>query len=469
MNDKNAIKTEKPDKKVGENNKKEEKDEGLEKWTSGEGEGEEEWKVIENKKDSVIIKNAKTEKVIMATKLDGNWQIIDGKKEMITHIGDKPMIRVLERYVETGDLPKAKKPPKKDVIPKEDRELIMAKMGFTEIKSKPDLWMKKILLDEHQKEPTVLWVDFRKSEKGQYWTSNPKLESLRLKTLGEVKALKLIRNGIIDPSKWDTNKPLETTNPEGGKEFVELSWTPEEMKKKEDEKKMVEENRERKKKEVEPNDIGKEMIPTEKIEKEEPKGAVVEVVPQMEIPVERAKQQLEQLQDFVRSVMVKNQDYGKIPGVNKPSLFKSGAEKLLNVMGMSAEFELMDKIEDWDNGFFHYRYKCIVRSKKYGHKVAECEGSCNSKEDKYRWRWIPEWKLPEGTNTSKLEYKTREYKSGSRKGEKYKLYRMENDDPYTLVNTLQKMSQKRSLVGATLIATRTSMTFTQDVEDMGYG
>ena len=43
---------------------------------------------------------------------------------------------------------------------------------------------------------------------------------------------------------------------------------------------------------------------------------------------------------------------------------------------------------------------------------------------------------------------------------------LENDDPFSLVNTLQKMAQKRALIGATLHATRASGYFTLDIEDI---
>jgi hypothetical protein len=45
------------------------------------------------------------------------------------------------------------------------------------------------------------------------------------------------------------------------------------------------------------------------------------------------------------------------------------------------------------------------------------------------------------------------------------LYRIPNPDVADLVNTIQKMAQKRALVAATLIATSASEFFTQDVED----
>ena len=45
------------------------------------------------------------------------------------------------------------------------------------------------------------------------------------------------------------------------------------------------------------------------------------------------------------------------------------------------------------------------------------------------------------------------------------LYRIPNPDAADVVNTIQKMAQKRALVAATLIATSASEFFTQDVED----
>jgi hypothetical protein len=45
------------------------------------------------------------------------------------------------------------------------------------------------------------------------------------------------------------------------------------------------------------------------------------------------------------------------------------------------------------------------------------------------------------------------------------LYRISNPDAADLVNTIQKMAQKRALIAATLIAVSASEFFTQDVED----
>lgn len=181
-------------------------------------------------------------------------------------------------------------------------------------------------------------------------------------------------------------------------------------------------------------------------------------VPTMAISLEKAQEQLRLLQQFVQSQMVPGEDYGKIPGVDKPSLFKAGAEKLLNIYGFAVQFSLVDKIEDWEHGRFSYTYKATIVNKRTGLVEAETVGNANSMEARYRYNWVPAFKVPKNVDKSTLA--TRETKNGKT------LYRLENEDPYTLVNTLMKMSQKRALVGATLAATRSSGIFTQDVEDM---
>lgn len=153
--------------------------------------------------------------------------------------------------------------------------------------------------------------------------------------------------------------------------------------------------------------------------------AVKDIVPKFEITVPEAKQRLKELNDFIKTVMVNKVDYGTIPGINKPTLFKSGAEKLENIYGLYHEFESLDKKEDWDKGFFFYRYKCIVFRRKDQIKVSEGIGSCNNKEK-------------------------------SRIGQ----------DPYNVINTIDKMAQKRAFVAAILSACRVSSEFTQDVEDI---
>lgn len=152
----------------------------------------------------------------------------------------------------------------------------------------------------------------------------------------------------------------------------------------------------------------------------------VEYVPTMALSLDEAAAKFKELEQFIKSQMHENEDYGRIPGCPKPSLFKPGAEKLAILYGFSPRLEILKELQDWDKGFFYYEIKCTLVSKRSGHIVAEGIGSCNSKEKKYR-----------------------------------------NSDAFTLDNVMLKMAKKRALVDAVLTATRTSGLFTQDVEDLG--
>lgn len=120
------------------------------------------------------------------------------------------------------------------------------------------------------------------------------------------------------------------------------------------------------------------------------KGSIVQmpaVMPVMDIAsaVARYKQMVE----FVKSVMEPGTDFGVVPGTDKPTLLKPGAEKLCTFFGLSAEFNMIASVEDWtgrDHGepLFDYTFKCrLLRS---GNLVAEGVGSCTSWEKKYRYR-----------------------------------------------------------------------------------
>ncbi len=176
--------------------------------------------------------------------------------------------------------------------------------------------------------------------------------------------------------------------------------------------------------------------------------------------VDEMEERMHIMQDFIKRAMVEGQDFGKIPGTDKPTLLKPGAEKLGTFYGYSNKVDVVNKIEDWKGGFFHYEVKVTLVNKKTGCVEAEGIGSCNSKEARYRYRWAFENQLPRGVSKEELPKK-----AINKNGKTYTLYRTENDDVFTLPNTLLKMAKKRAFVDATLSATRTSGIFTQDVED----
>lgn len=188
---------------------------------------------------------------------------------------------------------------------------------------------------------------------------------------------------------------------------------------------------------------------------------------------------------FAHKVLRENVDFGIIPGTQKPTLLKPGAEKLTTFFGLTTRFILLEKTEDWAGDqhggepLFYYVYRCqLWRSDLL---VAESDASCNSRESKYRWR-NSERLCPECGKATIIKGKA-EYGGGfvcfAKKGgcgTKFKdtepaileqvLGRVANPDIFDQINTLQKMAQKRALIAVTLLAVNASEFFTQDVEDL---
>lgn len=163
-----------------------------------------------------------------------------------------------------------------------------------------------------------------------------------------------------------------------------------------------------------------------------------------------------EFQATVKELFVKDHDFGVIPGTQKPTMLKPGAEKLAKLLGLADTYDFLDRSEDWERGFFNYTVRCRLVSMESGTVVAEGLGNCNSWEAKYRWRWVWPRDL---TEAEKVGLKTRTLRNGGTQ------YRIENDDIYSQVNTVIKMAKKRALVDAALSAGRLSDVFTQDMDD----
>lgn len=233
------------------------------------------------------------------------------------------------------------------------------------------------------------------------------------------------------------------------------------------------------------------------------------VMPVMEMA--EATKRRNALVEFTRQIMVEGVDFGVVPGSEKKTLLKPGAEKLSTFFGLTPTFEEVGTVERWDAAepLFSYKYKC--RLFRGDMLIGEGLGSCNSRESKYRWRWVDESDLPSWLDTTNLvtrkssivefdfainqrqtsgKYgKPPEYwdafeaakKSGearqvgkkTREGKELLAweiasvsYRVPNEDIFSLVNTIDKMAQKRALVASVLVAVNASEFFTQDLEDL---
>ena len=241
--------------------------------------------------------------------------------------------------------------------------------------------------------------------------------------------------------------------------------------------------------------------------------AVIEasVVPRMAMSTVEFAQQRKEFDEYVKSQLVKGVDFDDVAQTDKPVLLQPGADKLLKIYGLTTRMELLEKIEEWgERPFFMYRYRATVI---YPRKMADgmireevlsqCEGSCNSRELKYAWRWVDHeeltpkqkeqaangelktkggekmlfsWKMTEDEKAMAAKENWRwENKTSAKSGNAYKVcynphgltYRVFNDGVCDQVNTIQKMAQKRARVGAAIQGTNASDMFTQDLEPEG--
>ncbi len=174
-------------------------------------------------------------------------------------------------------------------------------------------------------------------------------------------------------------------------------------------------------------------------------------------------QAINRFQNIVHQNLILNQDYGVIPGTQRPTLLKPGAEKIAKLLGLADQYEIMDRQEDWVKPFFRYLIKCKLVHIATQVVITEGLGECNSMESKYRYRWVGERDLPPNTDKTKLVSQQR----GGKAGGHWMVYRFDNEDIYSQLNTILKMAKKRALVDAALSAGRLSNVFTQDIEDMG--
>lgn len=142
--------------------------------------------------------------------------------------------------------------------------------------------------------------------------------------------------------------------------------------------------------------------------------------------------QRDYLATIVRDKMVRDIDFGIIPGVQKESLYKAGAEKIAQFFGLGARISAKDKTIDLDANFAMFSYTIEIFHLKSGISLAQCEGSANSQEKKYRARKENGALTPTPIGD--------------------------------IMNTLQKMAQKRAYVGAVIQAIGASDFYTQDID-----
>lgn len=198
-----------------------------------------------------------------------------------------------------------------------------------------------------------------------------------------------------------------------------------------------------------------------------------ELMVQNELSVADVQKQVQLIQTLMHKVMKDEEHYGTIPGTQKPTLLKAGAEKIAFTFRFSRE--ITTTREDLGNG--HREYQSVVRLTHIptGTYIGEGVGMCSTMEAKYRYRSqggfeILDEPIPDDYRQKKQEYRKRGFGVRQVDGQwvwvKFgQAEKVENPDIADTFNTVLKMSVKRAFVDAILSATAASDIFSQDLED----
>ena len=127
-------------------------------------------------------------------------------------------------------------------------------------------------------------------------------------------------------------------------------------------------------------------------------------------------------------------DFGVVPGTRRPSLYKSGAEKVIMAYGLMVRYHIASQVEQFDAkgmAFFHYLVRCdlvkgFTQPNGEYHEVVFANGFG--------------------------EANTGESRNGTKTG-------------VNAANNTIKMAQKRAMVQAALSVSGLSSMFSQDIED----
>lgn len=141
-------------------------------------------------------------------------------------------------------------------------------------------------------------------------------------------------------------------------------------------------------------------------------------------------------------------DYGVIPGTKNRCLFQPGAEKLALFFGLQVSVHCEARNEDWQSGFFFYRYRATV--KRGGQHIVDVERSCHTREEKYAYVWVeatkPDKSREAEMKTAKTGRNIKLWKNGRQDWVWQE--RRPNPDPFSLQFVVEAMAQKRAYVAA---------------------
>lgn len=210
-----------------------------------------------------------------------------------------------------------------------------------------------------------------------------------------------------------------------------------------------------------------------------------------EVTPEEVVAQRDKIEQVMRAVMKPEVHYGRIPGVQKPTLLKPGAEVLAVTLRLAPHYE-SERIFH-DDGHLTVVSRVTLQHIPTGLAIAQGEGLCTSREKKYAYRGsgrvCPVCQASGTIKRSKYAPRESDYPGASPSdppgwychakaggcGANFAANNTDitsqedkpvpNPDLPDTFNTVLKMANKRALVAAILNGTAASDIFTQDVED----
>lgn len=212
-------------------------------------------------------------------------------------------------------------------------------------------------------------------------------------------------------------------------------------------------------------------------------GPALAVVPQ--VSPKDLVARLDAIKETQRLAMQENVDYGVIPGTDKPTLFKPGAEKLAALFQLDVQPQ-NEKRWEADNHLTVVSRVTIFYAPT-GARLGSGEGVCTTREKKYAYRQqdrtcpkceaatIKRSKYPPRNNPQaepgwycfeKIGGCGANFAADDEAITRQTAGQVDNPDLPDLWNVVDKMATKRALVAAVLIVTGASAVFTQDLEDM---
>jgi len=170
-------------------------------------------------------------------------------------------------------------------------------------------------------------------------------------------------------------------------------------------------------------------------------------------------QQAMAIQEIMKAVMREGVHYGTIPGTDKPTLYKAGAEKLCLTFHVADRYVVEDLSAGTDA--IRYRVTCIGTHQHTGVELGQGIGEASTGEEKYRWRRAVCKEEFEATPQALRRVKFAKGRGGS-------FYTQEQvrTEPADLANTVLKMAAKRAKMAMVLNVLAASDAFTQDLEDL---